>query len=521
MSRLEKLSGRFDVAVIGGGVHGAAAALEAVRRGCRVLLVERGDFAAATSANSLRIIHGGLRYLQSADLRRSRESAGEQRELLATAPHLVAPLPCLMATGRSLKRGRLAMRLGLWFYDHGICAGLPRRSGGRLVTTAEANRRVGMSLFDGFSGAALWHEARVTDAERLVLTYLKTAERAGAVVLNYTEAAGVAPGEPNTLEMRDLATGRSHEARADAVIDTASLLAPHRYWARAANLVLARPFPDCAVGMNLEGRAGEAGRLLFAVPLAGRLAVGTWYFEDRPDAGPGLSPAELEVCLADARRILPGLDLQQEDVARIHVGRLPVRGAADPLSLLERPVIRPVAGGRRIVTVTGVKYTTARPTARKALRQAGLGGAPRVETRPWYGGGLPPDMVKRTVGARFADHGEDSEAAPVIERLCRQYGDVAVAIAELAAVRSGGFERIPGGDGIRAEIDYCIEHEHCRTLADFLLRRSGLGAAGTPPRATIDYCAAVMAERLGWGDDRVDDEVAATRASYPLPPSGS
>lgn len=518
MSDFRDLKAHYDVVVIGGGVHGAAVALEATRLGWHVLLVERGDFCAATSANSLRIIHGGLRYLQSADLRRSRESAREQLALLDSVPHLVKPLTCLMATDRSLSRGRLAMGLALWFYDNVVCMGLKNRPRGGVLSAAEADRLVDMNAFDRASGAALWHDAQVVDSERLVLTYLKSAECAGAHIRNYTAATDVTPGGGPTVTIRDVFTGESHAVRAGVVIDTAGFIEPHGAWTRAVNLVLDRPFPDCALGMKLAGRTGEADRLLFATPLAGRTLIGTWYFADQPERPAEPASSEVEQCFSDVRTLLPGLGADDDDVCRVHFGRLPVRDASKPLSLLEKPVIRALSDDHRLISVTGVKYTTARPTARKALRRAGLsGGREPRSTSPWYGAHTAPEAAERALRGRFAQGDGAGADEPLVGRLYRQYGSVAAAVMETARGMPDGFERIPACDGIRAEIDYCIEHEHCRTLADFVLRRSGIGSLGRPAEGTLEYCAAVMAGRLGWNAARVRSEIEAVNASYGRP----
>src|SRR5204862_2551514 len=111
---LDRLSGRtFDVAVAGGGIYGLIVACDAAQRGLSVALVERDDFGSGASFNHLRTIHGGLRYLQSMDLRRSRESMRERRTIARIAPHLVQPLPFALPLYRSLLRGKLAMRAGL------------------------------------------------------------------------------------------------------------------------------------------------------------------------------------------------------------------------------------------------------------------------------------------------------------------------------------------------------------------------------------------------------------------------
>lgn len=515
MSSLAGLNERYDVVVVGGGVHGAAAVLEASRLGYDALLVERSDFCSSTSSNSLKIIHGGLRYLQSADVRRSRESALEQSRLLDSAPHLVRILPCVMGVERSLSRGRLAVSLGLWLYDNLVCVGLANRRGGRLLSLPEAGRLVDGNVFECCTGAALWHDAQVLDSERLVMTYLKTAERAGARVLNYVSATAAVSGGAVAVELEDAITGASGRIHGDVLIDTASFLDPHRHWNRAVNLVVNRKFPDVGLALKLNGESRDSGRMLFATPLWDKTIIGTWYFPDRPGDPPALQESELDRCLRDTRDLLPWLEVADRDVSCIHVGRLPVKDSADPLSLLERPVVRAVNRDRRMISVTGVKYTTAGPTATRALRAAGLAGKGEARgTEPWYGTGRPGESIEAAVKDHWtARSGEDPDEA-VIRRLCRQYGAVAVDIATTAARLPGGFERIPGCDAIRAEIHYCIEAEYCRSLADYILRRSGIGSLGAPPDETLVYCAAAMGRCFGWSNGRIAAEIGNVKAHY-------
>lgn len=503
-----ELKDRYDILVIGGGVQGAAVALEATALGHEVLLVDEQDFCSGVSSNSLRIIHGGLRYLQSVDLGRSRESAREQAELMRYAPHLVKPLPCLMGTERSLSRSRPVVSLGLWMYDHVIRAGLGPRRRGRLLTLEEAVAAAGFDAFDDCTGIAQWWDAQVVDPERLVLTYLFTAERAGAEVRNYLAVEGVDPdGDTVVAHLRDRLTGRHCEVRAGRVIDTASLLAPHEAWTRAVNLVIDRPGGQAAVGRRLRHKAADSARLFFAAPLEKCVVLGTWYFRDRRDAPGMLSRNELKQCLQDARQFFAGTPVTEDDISLVHLGRLPVRDAADPLSLLDQPVIKTVNGDKRLVSVTGNKYTTARPTAIKALRAAGLKArSASHQLAPWYG---TPGRVAEpgnALRARLGAHLDATRLEPLVQRLIRQYGEAADKIVRRAEASANGFEMIPGENAIRAELDYCMDHEHCQTAADFICRRSGLGTLGPIPDAASAYCVAAMAEYFKWSDARIETE---------------
>jgi glycerol-3-phosphate dehydrogenase len=186
---------RFDLLVVGAGIHGACIAWDAALRGLSVAVIDRGDFGAATSANSLRIVHGGLRYLARGDFPRMRESIRERSALLRIAPGLVEPLPVLVPTYRtSLRQGKFAFRLALATNDvlsSGRNRGLestrhlPR---GRSISRSECLRLFPWFASKGLSGGALWYDARLRNPERLVFSFLCSASRRGAVVANYVRA---------------------------------------------------------------------------------------------------------------------------------------------------------------------------------------------------------------------------------------------------------------------------------------------------------------------------------------------
>ncbi len=183
-----------DVVIVGGGIHGVAAAWDAASRGLRVALVEAEDFGSGTSWNSLKTIHGGLRYLQTLDLKRMRESIRERRTLLRIAPALVRPLPFVVPTYGHGPKGREALGLGLWLNDvvsSDRNRGLPAERQiphGRLLS-----RREVLDLFpgvpeDGLNGGASWTDAQVESSERLTIGFARAAADAGAVLCNHLAA---------------------------------------------------------------------------------------------------------------------------------------------------------------------------------------------------------------------------------------------------------------------------------------------------------------------------------------------
>ena len=185
---LAKLSSRqFDILVIGGGIHGALAAWDATLRGLSVALIERGDFGSATSQNSLKTIHGGLRYLQDGNLSRIRTMARERTTWMRIAPHLVHPLDCLMPTRNKLSRSRLVMGTALALND--LLSFDRNRSmdhqkhlkGGSIVSKQKLSHLLPGYDTNGSTGAAVWHDAQIYNSERLLLEFILSSVEEGAI----------------------------------------------------------------------------------------------------------------------------------------------------------------------------------------------------------------------------------------------------------------------------------------------------------------------------------------------------
>src|SRR5687768_952772 len=262
-----------DLLVIGGGIQGACIAWDAALRGLRVALVERDDFGAATSANSLRIVHGGLRYLAHGDLVRMRESIRERSALLRVAPGLVEPLPVLVPTGLPGVPGKAAFAAALALThllslnrNHQVDAAR-RIAAGRILSRAECLRLCPALGADDISGGALWYDARMTRPERLSLAFVASAAAAGAQVANYAEAETfeVSGDAVRSVGVVDRLTGRREQVRARHIVIaagpwTAALAskaggpadAPGRAprYALAMNLVIGRRLANAAVGLK-------------------------------------------------------------------------------------------------------------------------------------------------------------------------------------------------------------------------------------------------------------------------------
>src|SRR5262245_7089193 len=222
-------SAKFDVLVVGGGIHGLATAYAAAGRGLTVALVEAGDFGGSTSFNHQRTAHGGLRSLQSARFGHARESIDERRALARMAPRLLRPLPFLVGTYRSLIKNRLALRAA-FRVDRFL--GRHRNEGVEpelhLPPAKLVSRAATLKLFpgvrqDALTGGANWYDYQIVHANRLTMAFAEGAEARGATLVNY--AAAIAPLKDGTriagMRVRDASTGAEADVRARLTINAA------------------------------------------------------------------------------------------------------------------------------------------------------------------------------------------------------------------------------------------------------------------------------------------------------------
>jgi glycerol-3-phosphate dehydrogenase len=382
---------KFDVAVIGGGIYGIALAFESARRGFRTVLLERDDFGGGTSRNWLRILHGGLRYLQTLDLHRFRESVAERGWFLRNFPDLVEPLACLMPLyGSGLKRPsvfRMAFvaDAALGWRRNGGLAPSHRLPAGRVLDFEGTARLFPGVDRDGLLGGALWYDAVAACAPRLVIELLRWACAAGTLALNRVDArrllldggrvAGVAAFDRTTgaeLIVRapvvvNAAGPRSRALAADLDEDVPALFRP----SLAFNLLLDRQ-PLAQVALALTPRRPRS-QTFFLWPYRGRTFAGTWHAPwTGPVHDPKPPPAMVDAILAELNAAVRGLDLVPRDVLGIYAGLLPAtrEGTAD---LAVREIIHDhgAAGGPDgLFSISGVKFTTARLVAEKTLHRA-------------------------------------------------------------------------------------------------------------------------------------------------------
>jgi glycerol-3-phosphate dehydrogenase len=480
---LPSLSGdTFDVVVVGGGIQGAAIAWDATLRGLRVGLIERDDFGAATSANSLRIVHGGLRYLARGDFRRMQASVRERSALLRIAPTLVEPLPVLVPTTGAGGRSRGALRVALAINDtlsanrnRGLAPDrrLPR---GQVLSLEQCRQAFPAFPLSHASGGALWYDARLRRPERLALAFVQAAVARGAVAANYCRADRflVDGGAVAGVRATDSLTGAEVEIRGRRVVIAAgpwtTALAggdPGRTpLAFGLNLEVSRRLADVTAGVPSPSGPEDdpvigGHRFIFLVPQDTTTLLGTWY---APWPSAGADPSLLarrgaEVLLAEFRSACPGLDLEEADIVRSYWGLLPLkqgRESGRPGALADRDRVADhgeLGGPKGMFTVEGVKFTTARGTAElvvdRVVRSLGLGRRPC-----------------RTRWVRL-----DQELPP----------------------RPAGMVDL---------IQHTIREEMAVRLSDVMVRRTSMGDPPGPARQAVAAAARVAAGDLGWSPAR-------------------
>jgi glycerol-3-phosphate dehydrogenase len=512
------LDGReFDLVVVGAGVYGAAIAWDASLRGLSVALVERNDFGSGTSFNNLKTIHGGVRYLQHADLKRIRESVRERRVLMAIAPHLVHPLPFLVPTYEgSLTRSRAALRLALLLndllsWDRNRDARPEKRlPAGRALTRDECLELEPDLEADGLTGGALWYDAQMYNSDRLTLSFALSAAREGAVVANFVNVErllregdrvrGIVAKDTlsgtGSLEVRGRMVVNASGPSVDRLLDTTGgarrrpLFRP----SKALNLVTRPLVAKVALGLT------RGGPLLVVAPWRHVSLVGTLHlpYDGDPDAVE-TREEEVQQLLDGINRAYPRGELTRADVRLVHRGLLPASSNGRELSLVKSYTIDETLDG--LLSVVGVKYTTARDVAEKTVDRvlAGLGKrevASRSKATPLVGGDFESfTELTRSVGS---------------PHLAYNYGMLSREVLAIGDPAPLSDETPVTG----AEVRYAVREEMALDLASVVLRRTELGSAGHPGKRALERAACVAGEELSWSVERQRAEVEAVEEFY-------
>ena len=554
---LEAMSAKtYDLVIVGGGITGACIARDASLRGLSVALVERRDFASATTSASSKLIHGGLRYLQNLELGLVRESLRERRLWSNTAPHMVDPLTFLMPiTSRRIK-DRLVRAIGLTLYDWLAYdrnrLDDPEKS---IPAHKKLNRKEVLALepglaSEGLTGAMIFYDYQMYSPERLALECILSAVEAGADAANYAEVVEFlrADGRVTGVRVRDhLGTGGASDG------PDASEMPEHLVHGRLV-VNAAGPWADILMGFLHKDKQGvpqpskhlirskgihvltrslthgyaiavpyEHGHF-FILPWRGHSIIGTTdtVFKGDPD-GVHVTEKDIINFLAVVNKGFPGAKLHRSDVLYFYCGLRPIvdqstsedekEPASEPgapkadepdsytasraSEIYDHEVEEGVPG---ILTVIGGKWTTSRNLAEKVVdlvltkldKPKAAGTTDHV---PTYGGAVGRfTQYRQEAVLRHADL-----PAPLVENLAKNYGSHMEEVLALTQENPQLLEQLSDRfPDIAAEVVYAVRNEMAETLEDVLFRRTGLGTIGTPGDKAVNRVAEIMAQELNW-----------------------
>ncbi len=532
----------LDILVVGGGIVGTGAALDAVTRGLRVGMVEARDWGSGTSSRSSKLVHGGIRYLEQLDFRLVREALKERGLLLQRlAPHLVKPVRFLYPLNHRIWE-RLYIGAGMILYDAlsytgGRPPGVPHH---RHLTKTQVMRAAPSLANDAMIGGITYYDAQVDDA-RYVATLARTASFYGAHLASRVRVEGFLKVGERVVGVKayDRESGERFEIRAKQVVnatgvwtdDTQSMVGERGQFkvraSKGVHLVVPRDRFQSKVGLILRTEKS----VLFVIPWGRHWLIGTtdtdWHLDK---AHPAATAADIDYLLEHVNRVL-AVPLTRDDVEGVFAGLRPLlAGESEQTSKLSREhlVAHSVPG---LVVIAGGKWTTYRIMAKDAIDEAVAALDGRV-----------PASVTENIGLLGAEgyHAAWNKRSKIarafgvhkvrIEHLLNRYGVLTDELLDLMRERPELNAPLPGADDyLEAEVVYAARCEGALHLDDVLARRTRISIeAWDRGVSAAPVAAALMGAELGWDAERIDSEVrnylarvAAERASQLEPDDAS
>lgn len=530
----------FEAIIIGGGIHGATVFYQLAAAGLKVALVEKDDFGGATSANSLKILHGGLRYLQHLNIMRMRESINSRKYYMQMAPHLIEPMPCIIPTSGLGMKGKPVMAIAMKLFDmiawdrNRFCPEENKVGQGRLLSRQQC-KKIGAGLgSEDVTGGALWYDDLITNTERMALTFIKAGVRCGGVAANYVRVRKLSRVKDciTGAEVTDRISGKAFIIKSDLVINAAGpwiddirkeshQASTTEDLAKAVNIVVKKQL-FAGHGVGLEGteeftdqdaKLKRSKRFFFFVPWKKTTIIGTTYsYYDGKCDDLNVSEEDISEILSEVNAIYPTASLTMDDVVFSHAGLMPAHKPAQersgtPQLVKHSRVIdhEKLESLRGLLTLEGVKYTTAPAIAReveKLLRKKNLISKGRQST-------VSPD------GASFVKEAKQSPYYSKFPHIKANYGNDSHAIFDIVAQVGGAGNYITtNAPLIKAEVLYCIREEMAVKLTDIVLRRTECGSSGCPAPEKLREIAGIMAVELGWDQEQIEKEVEQVLSHY-------
>jgi glycerol-3-phosphate dehydrogenase len=522
---------QFDVLVVGGGIVGAGALLDATSRGLKAALVEQNDIASGTSGRSSRLIHGGLRYLEQLHFGLVAEALAERSRLLRLAPHLVSLEPFLFPVYGIPIVHQAFYGAGIFLYD--LLGSYKDGGFARHLRPSSVIDYAPQLKRKGLTGGIVYHDG-VEDDARVALAVLRTAVGMGAVAATRVRAERPFDegGRLAGASVHDTASGASFEVRADRVVDATGVWAarPEERFAavdnaeafvpsRGSHIVIKRERLDAKGGVTLR----IPGRVVFIIPWPGHWIIGT---TDHADGRPPeriSAPNEDVDELLDTVNATMDVNLSREDIVGTYAGMRPLVGDPAGSTVKASREHRVTADASGLVRISGGKYTTYRVMARDVV-DASLG---RAEARrrpsqtaelPLVGAAPRADLDRLGVDLALHEGLDGLVARRLVDRHGTEAREVLALGRELDLLRPLG----PGIEQLEAEVAWAARRELATTVDDVIARRMRL-AQELPDRgeAIAPRVAEILGRELGWDESHrateIDAYLEGARREYGVP----
>ncbi len=504
---------KFDLLICGGGVYGAWTAYDAALRGLKVLLLDQGDWACGTSSASSKLIHGGLRYLETLDLWLVKKALKERQRLLLLAPHRVWPLRFGVPVTKNSRVGALRLKIGLSIYDGLAGALLTRQAHRRYAAQAFAERFPSLDQ-TGLNCGFTYPDAQTDDA-RLVLELIDGAQAAGAICLNYCRLTKIVQenGLNKEAMLHDEISGDNYSVMSSAIVMTSgqwlNISIADKKWSRLSkgvHLVLPK-IPD---NEALLLTAKSDGRVFFVMPWYGRTLVGTTDTNFNGDINQvTVERRDVDYLLSEVNLALT-TNWTKQDIQGQFVGLrvLQYSPSHSPSGVSRDWVLK--SSGKGLFFSIGGKITSSREDAAQIVdavcRYLGkpAGCKTAISPFPWS----PEQNYEQwslEMSQKAASLGIDSESALW---LLRRHGKHAPEVFRLIEQDQQLSKRLTADVPlIAADLMYCLEHEMVCHLEDLIRRRTPLIILYQMTKKQLQYYAEFTAKALKWDQDRIEREV--------------
>ncbi len=511
-------AGKFDVLVIGGGIYGVFVARDAILRGMRVCLIEANDFGSGTSHNSLKIIHGGIRYFQHLNFKRVYQSIREREIWSKIASRYIQPLKFVIPAYGYSSRGPMALGAAVSMHNAFNVAQngnkiLRNYPNGTLLSKENCYELVPYLKDKKITGGVAWYDGQIIDADRLLFAILKDAESRGLVLANYVKAKEIVinAGKAKGAVVVDEQSGRSFNISSLSVVNATGPWAykllhctinnqkkyNNQALSKSFNIVIDSMGHDYAFGLESrrasDAVVGKSKRAYFFTPWLGKTVIGTAHLEHARTGELNVDVSEdLPGYIDEINDACPTLNLNIGKVRYVYAGFTPAEDESQrkEVSRMHRSNIidhDEEDGIANLISVIGVKYTTSRFVAEKVVD----GIAKKLQ--------FDFNTKKTRMQSIHSEDNDSSNVYSQIENMNLQASLSKNAVADFFNTNAN------------AHIISAIDKEMAMTLSDYLFRRINFVTRGLLGPDQIDLAAAIMAKRFGWSDSEKLAQIAGVK----------